>query len=87
VSATLPGRFLAYAVGATPIPQAAHAVGQAVSALRTALAPWTTDRDYPGISSAATTRSRFAGKRHSRPILGSGVRLRTASKLRDEQPP
>lgn len=55
----LPGRFLAYAVGITPVPQAAAAVEQAIGVLRTALAPWTGNHDYPNFRETAVPAARF----------------------------
>lgn len=55
----LPGRFLAFAVGVAPTPRAAQAVEQAIGALRTALTPWTIDRDYPNMREAAVPAARF----------------------------
>jgi len=55
----LPGRFLAFAVGIAPTPRAAQAVEQAIGTLRTALAPWTIDRDYPNMREAAVPAARF----------------------------
>jgi hypothetical protein len=55
----LPGRFLAFAVGVTPVPEAASAVEGAVQQFRAALAPWTADRDYTNFREAAVGAERF----------------------------
>ena len=55
----LPGRFLAFAVGVTPVPEAVHAVEGAVQQFRAALAPWTADRDYTNFREAAVGAERF----------------------------
>jgi hypothetical protein len=55
----LPGRFLLFAVGITPVPPAEAAVTAAVHAVRAALQPWATDRDYLNFRETADAASRF----------------------------
>ncbi len=55
----LPGQFLLFAVGITPVPEAAVAVEQAVSAVHAALAPWASDRDYANFRETATPAARL----------------------------
>lgn len=55
----LPGRFLLYAAGITPGPEATYAVEQAIGAVRTALAPWTSGRDYPNFREVAVPAARL----------------------------
>jgi FAD/FMN-containing dehydrogenase len=55
----LPGRFLLFAVGITPVPPAEAAVIAAAHSLRDALRPWAAERDYPNFRETADTASRF----------------------------
>lgn len=55
----LPGRFLLFAAGITPGPEATYPVEQAIGAVRTALAPWTSGRDYPNFREAAVPAARL----------------------------
>jgi FAD/FMN-containing dehydrogenase len=55
----LPGRFLLFAVGITPVPPAEAAVTAAVHGVRAALQPWATDRDYLNFREEADAASRF----------------------------
>jgi hypothetical protein len=43
---SLPGRFLGFTGGMAPFPAAAEAVHAGIAALRQALAPWLSARDY-----------------------------------------
>lgn len=70
----LPGRFLLFAAGITPVPEAASAVEQAIGAVRTALAPWAGDRDYPNFREAAVPAARF----YSRQTLGRLLAVQAA---------
>jgi hypothetical protein len=55
----LPGRFLLYAVGITPTPDAIRDVEGHIAALRGALAPWQADRDYLNFRDTAAPAQRF----------------------------
>ncbi len=55
----LPGRFLLYAVGITPTPDAVRGVESHVAALKEALAPWSAKRDYLNFRDSADAASRF----------------------------
>jgi hypothetical protein len=55
----LPGRFLLYAVGITPTPDAVGAVESHVAALKEALAPWSAKQDYLNFRDSTDAASRF----------------------------
>ncbi len=55
----LPGRFMLYAVGITPVPAAKQSVQAAAAAVKAALAPWTAARDYPNFVESAVPAARF----------------------------
>jgi len=55
----LPGRFLLYAVGITPVPEAIDAVESHVAALKQALAPWSAKQDYLNFRDSTDAASRF----------------------------
>ena len=55
----LPGRFLLYAVGITPTPDAIRGVEAHVKALLGALAPWQADREYLNFRETAAPANRF----------------------------
>jgi hypothetical protein len=59
----LPGRFLLYAVGITPTPDAIRGVEEHIEALRDALAPWQADRDYLNFREIAVPAPRFYDQR------------------------
>lgn len=54
-----PGRFLLYAVGITPVPEAVGAVESHVAALKRALAPWSAKQDYLNFRDSTDAASRF----------------------------
>jgi hypothetical protein len=55
----LPGRFLLYAVGVTPTPEAVSTVEQHVAALRAALSPWSAKHDYLNFRDVEESALRF----------------------------
>ncbi|WP_051265929.1 FAD-binding oxidoreductase [Nakamurella lactea] len=55
----LPGRYLAFAVGITPVPPAKEAVERDLRALTSALAPWTNARSYANFDESAGGPDRF----------------------------
>lgn len=55
----LPGRFLVFSVGITPVPEAVTAVEADLAAIRAALAPFAADRDYLNFRESADVASRF----------------------------
>jgi hypothetical protein len=57
--AHLPGRFLLYAVGITPTPDAVADIEQHVTALLDALTPWASRQDYLNFRESTTPDSRF----------------------------
>lgn len=56
---SLPGRYLAYAVGIAMGPEMAERLRQDLAAVRTALAPWTSGRDYSNFREGTTAADRF----------------------------
>jgi FAD binding domain len=56
---SLPGRFLGYSVGITPVPQAVPPVIAAVTAVRTALEPWAGTRNYANFRDSSDAPERF----------------------------
>ncbi|SMH42817.1 FAD/FMN-containing dehydrogenase [Rathayibacter oskolensis] len=55
----LPGRFLLYAAGIAPSPQAAAAVITAITSVRLALAPWASSIDYSNFREVREAPERF----------------------------
>ncbi|MEO6944539.1 MAG: FAD-binding oxidoreductase [Lacisediminihabitans sp.] len=55
----LPGRFLLYAVGITPVPEAVAAVESHIAAVKKALAPWSANRDYVNFRDSSDAASKF----------------------------
>ena len=56
---SIPGRFMLFAVGITPVPPAEAAVTAAVEAVITALDPWRSDRDYINLRDTPAAPTRF----------------------------
>ena len=56
---SIPGRFMLFAVGITPVPPAEAAVVAAVEAVTAALAPWRSDRDYINLRDTPAAPTRF----------------------------
>jgi hypothetical protein len=54
-----PGRFLLYAVGITPTPDAVRGVESHVAALKKALAPWSSKQDYLNFRETTDAASKF----------------------------
>lgn len=57
----LPGRFLVFGVGIAPVPEAARAVGDAITGMRALLASWTAERDYANFREAPSPAERIYG--------------------------
>lgn len=55
----LPGRFLLYAVGITPTPDAVRGIEANIAALRKALAPWSAAQDYLNFRDSTDDASKF----------------------------
>lgn len=55
----LPGRFLLYAVGITPTPDAVRGIEANIAALRKALAPWSAAQDYLNFRDSTDEASKF----------------------------
>lgn len=55
----LPGRFLLYAVGITPVPEAVGAVEAHIAAVKKALAPWSAKQDYLNFRDSTDAASKF----------------------------
>jgi len=55
----IPGRFLLFAVGITPVPEAQAPVMAAVEAVTDALAPWRFERDYLNFRDTPAAAARF----------------------------
>ena len=58
----LPGRFLLYAVGVTPTPEAVDGVEGHVAALLAALSPWAAERDYMNFRESDVPAARVYGQ-------------------------
>lgn len=55
----LPGRFMTFAVGMAPVPDAEGPVLAAIRALSDALRPWAAERDYPSFRETVDAPTRF----------------------------
>ena len=55
----LPGRFLLYAVGVTPTPEAIQGVEGHIAALLAALTPWAAEHDYMNFRESEVPAARF----------------------------
>ena len=77
-----PGRFLLYAVGITPTPDAIGAVEGHVAALREALTPWAAEHDYLNFRDSDASAERFWSQGTIDRLLG-----RRASQARSRRHP